>query len=218
MQRFFDFSISILALIILTPLLIPIFILLKLTGEGEVFYSQERIGLNGETFNLLKFATMLKNSPNMGAGELTLRDDPRVLPIGKFLRKSKINELPQLWNIVVGNMSIVGPRPMVPNTYAEYPQDAQKKLNTVRPGLTGIGSIVFRDEEEFLENKSDPLEFYRNKIIPYKSNLEIWYVNNNSFKTYLKCILLTAWVIFFPRKDIIKYFFEDLPAKPENLE
>ena len=154
----------------------------------------------------------------MGAGELTLRDDPRVLPIGKFLRKSKINELPQLWNIVVGNMSIVGPRPMVPNTYAEYPQDAQKKLNTVRPGLTGIGSIVFRDEEEFLENKSDPLEFYRNKIIPYKSNLEIWYVNNNSFKTYLKCILLTAWVIFFPRKDIIKYFFEDLPAKPENLE
>ena len=86
---------------------------------------------------------MLKNSSQMGAGEITLLNDPRVLPFGKFLRKSKINELPQIWNVLIGDMSVVGPRPMVPNTYSKYPQKAQNKLNLIRPGLTGIGSIVF---------------------------------------------------------------------------
>tara|TARA_Y100000589_G_scaffold52985_1_gene44109 strand:- start:1114 stop:1770 length:657 start_codon:yes stop_codon:yes gene_type:complete len=218
MQRVCDFIISAFALVILSPLLFPIAILLKLTGEGEIFYLQERIGINGRKFYLIKFATMLKNSPNMGAGELTLRDDSRVLPVGKFLRKSKLNELPQLWNIVIGNMSIVGPRPMVPNTYAEYSKEAQNKLNTIRPGLTGIGSIIFRDEEKFLENKKDPLEFYKNEIIPYKSDLEMWYVDNNNFINYLKCILITAWVILFPKSSIYNYFFKDLPSKPNNLD
>ena len=93
-------------------------------------------------------------------GEITVKDDPRVLPIGKFLRKSKINELPQLWNIFVGDMSIVGPRPMVPNTFLKYPQSSQSIINSLRPGLTGIGSIVFRDEEKLLENRKNEREFY----------------------------------------------------------
>lgn len=217
MQRFIDFFLALIAIAILSPLLIPIIILLRFTGEGEIFYIQDRVGINGEVFGLLKFATMLRNSPSMGAGELTLRDDPRVLPVGAFLRKSKINELPQLWNIVIGNMSIVGPRPMVPNTYKNYSQVAQKKLNTIRPGLTGIGSIVFRDEENFLEGRDDPKEFYRSEIIPYKSDLEIWYVNNNNLLNYFKCIFITGWVIVFPKSIIINKLFKGLPSKPINL-
>ena len=109
-QRFLDISISIITLICLLPVFIPIIILLKFTGEGEVIYNQPRIGKNGKKFGLFKFATMLKNSPTSGAGPITIKDDPRVLPVGRFLRKSKVNELPQLINVLFGEMSIVGPR------------------------------------------------------------------------------------------------------------
>ena len=149
MKRVLDVVLSFLALLVLAPLLLPVVVILRFTGEGEVFYVQERAGLGGTSFGLYKFATMLKNSPNMGAGEITLRGDPRVLPFGKFLRKTKVNELPQLWNIFIGDMSMVGPRPMVLNTYAHYPEETRTRLNTIKPGLTGIGSIVFRDEERF---------------------------------------------------------------------
>ena len=104
MRRFIDFLLSLIALVVLSPLLFPVILILKCTGEGEIFYVQKRCGLGGKEFGLLKFATMLKNSPNIGAGEITLKEDPRVLPFGKLLRKSKLNELPQLWNIFVGNM------------------------------------------------------------------------------------------------------------------
>ena len=185
MQRFFDVFFSVLALIFLCPLLIPIICILKLTGEGEVLYIQERVGQDGKVFGLLKFTTMIKNSPNIGAGDITISDDPRVLPFGKFLRKTKINELPQLWNILIGDMSVVGPRPMVPKTYANYPAEAQEILNTVRPGLTGIGSIIFRDEERLLDGREDPIGFYNENITPYKSELEVWFVKNNSIFSVL---------------------------------
>ena len=165
MKRFLDVVFSFLALVILGPLLLPIIIILKLTGEGEIFYIQERVGRGGNLFGLYKFATMLKNSPNIGAGEITVQNDPRVLPFGKFLRKTKLNELPQLWNIFIGDMSVVGPRPMVPNTYAYYPKNGRLKLETIRPGLTGIGSIVFRDEERYLVDCDEPMKFYREHII-----------------------------------------------------
>jgi lipopolysaccharide/colanic/teichoic acid biosynthesis glycosyltransferase len=217
MQRFFDVFFSVLALIFLFPLLMPIICILKLTGEGEVFYLQERVGQDGKVFGLLKLVTMLKNSPNIGAGDITIRDDPRVLPFGKFLRKTKINELPQLWNIVIGEMSIVGPRPMIPNTYANYSKNAQDKLNTVRPGLTGIGSIIFRDEERYLEGLKEPMEFYKKSIIPYKSDLEIWFVENNSLWLYLKLIVATVWIVIFPRSKIVDTVFKGLPSTPESL-
>jgi lipopolysaccharide/colanic/teichoic acid biosynthesis glycosyltransferase len=121
---------------------------------------QERVGKGGTSFKLFKLATMLKDSPNIGSGEITVKNDPRVLPLGRFLRKSKINELPQLWNILSGDMSVVGPRPMVADTYAHYSQEAQDILNSVRPGLTGLGSIIFRDEESFLDQRDDPVSFY----------------------------------------------------------
>ena len=112
MKRLFDIIVSSIALIVVSPLFIPIIILLRLTGEGKVFYIQQRIGKRGLPFGLYKFATMLENSPNMSGGDVTSGNDPRVLPMGKFLRKSKINELPQLLNIINGEMSLVGPRPM----------------------------------------------------------------------------------------------------------
>ena len=218
MHRVFDIIISLTFLIFLAPIFLLVSLILKFTGEGEVLYFQERVGINGTKFGLIKFATMLKNSPNIGAGNLTLKHDPRVLPFGKFLRKTKINELPQLVNIFSGDMSIVGPRPMVPDTYQNYPTHAQNKLNLIRPGLTGIGSIMFRDEEEYLESASDPAEFYKKIIIPYKSKLESWYVDNNSFTNYAKCILVTAWVIFFPKSPLINIAFKDLPTKPDELQ
>ena len=218
MQRFLDIIFSFAALVVLAPFLLPVMLILRFTGEREVFYIQQRAGYNGNEFGLFKFATMLKNSPNIGAGEITVRADPRVLPFGKFLRKTKLNELPQLWNIFIGDMSVVGPRPMVPNTYANYPEAARKKLNTIRPGLTGIGSIIFRDEERYLADRDQPMEFYREHIIPYKSDLEMWFVENNSLWLYIKAIFVTAWVVIFPASKIADSAFSGIPKLPACLK
>ena len=126
--RLFDIIISLLALICLLPLFLPILIVLLFSGEGYIFYCQSRVGKGGRIFSLLKFATMLKNSPSIGAGEITLKNDPRVLPFGKFLRKTKINEMPQILNILRGDLSIVGPRPMVPNTFQKYSRKLKLSL------------------------------------------------------------------------------------------
>ncbi len=217
MQRFLDIVLSFVALIMLVPILLPVVLILKFTGEGEIFYIQQRSGFGGKEFGLYKFATMLKNSPNIGAGEITIKSDPRILPFGKFLRKSKLNELPQLLNILIGDMSVVGPRPMVPNTYSNYPIKARQLLDTVRPGLTGIGSIVFRDEENYLSNHDEPLRFYKELIIPYKSDLEIWFIKNNTIMLYIKIILITAWVVIFPNSKISDKAFKGLPIMPKKL-
>ena len=216
--RFFDIFFSFLAIIFLLPLFVPIVIVLRFTGEREIFYRQERVGQFGRHFDLLKFATMLKNSPSIGAGEITIINDPRVLPFGRFLRKSKINELPQLFNILLGQISVVGPRPMVPNTFLKYSLEAQFELKKVRPGLTGIGSIIFRDEEKFLEGKSDPRKFYDDHIIPYKNKLELWFVKNNSISTYFKIIFVTAWVVIFSKSKISESLFPQLPKLPASLK
>lgn len=217
MIRTLDILLAGVALIFLSPLLMLVALVLSQTGEREVFYVQTRVGERGEEFGLLKFATMLKESPTMGAGEITVKDDPRVLPVGKFLRKSKINELPQLINIVRGDMSVIGPRPMVPNTFAKYPAEVRKVLNTVRPGLSGIGSVIFRDEEQLLDGLDDPNKFYDQVIAPYKWELEIWFVKNASVGLYLKLIVLTLAVIVWPRAAAQKWF-KDLPTQPDKLE
>jgi len=217
MQRFFDVVFSALALVVLAPLLVPIVGILRFTGEGEIFYRQQRVGLHGEHFGLLKFATMLKDSPNIGAGEITVKRDPRILPFGQFLRKTKLNELPQLINIFKGDLSVVGPRPMVPSTFAYYPEQAQRELGQVRPGLTGIGSVFFRDEEQFLDGLDDPFPFYRDVIIPYKAELERWYVRHQSLSVYFLLIFLTAWVIPFPRSSLPRRLFPSLPEPPVAL-
>lgn len=217
MKRFLDIILSFLALVLLAPFFVPVVVILKFTGEGEIFYIQERSGRNGNSFGLYKFATMLKNSPNIGSGEITIQDDPRVLPFGSFLRKTKLNELPQLLNIFRGDMSVVGPRPMVPSTYKYYPEAVRQKLNTIRPGLTGIGSIIFRDEERYLANRKEPMKFYRDHIIPYKSDLELWFLQNNSIWLYIKIIIVTAWIVIFSSSNLADRAFVGIPRLPDSL-
>ena len=176
MSRLFDIILSGIALAIVLPLLLPLVLLLRFTGEGEIIYSQLRVGIRGETFLIYKFATMLKNSPNIGAGTLTMTNDPRVLPVGAFLRKTKINEMPQLLNVLSGDMSIVGPRPLVPEGESNYSRDQSKIIRSVRPGLSGIGSLILRDEENYYAHRPDAKEFYIDVISPYKAQIEIWYV------------------------------------------
>ena len=218
LKRTIDIFVSLLFLVIFIPLLIPICIALLLTAEREVFYFQERIGYKNKPFKIWKFATMLKDSPNMLTGSLTLRNDPRVTPVGKYLRMTKINELPQVVNVLLGNMSLVGPRPQVNRDYLAYPQNVQEVIYNVKPGITGIGSIVFRDEEKLIsETQLNPHTYYREFIAPYKGRLEIWYQKNASFRTDLLIMFLTAWQIFSPHSDLVFRIFKDLPQKPQEL-
>ena len=213
-KRFFDVVVSALVLIILSPLLLPIVILLRLTGEGYVFYYQKRIGFKNQYFNIIKFATMLKNSPNLGTGSITLRNDPRVLPMGKFLRMTKINELPQILNVLKGDMSLVGPRPLVDKTFNAYPEGIRYKVYDSKPGITGLGSVVFRDEEELISKSNmPPHEYYERYIAPYKGELETWYNNNKSFWVDSLIIFLTGWVILFPKSKLIYNVFQSLPQR-----
>lgn len=217
-KRLLDLIIAFIALIILSPFLIITIVILKFTGEGEVFYLQERLGLNNKKFKIIKFATMIKNSPNIGTGSITVRDDPRVLPFGKFLRKSKINELPQIFNVIIGNMSIVGPRPQMQVDFDKFPENKRDEIYKSKPGITGIGSIIFRDEEKWISNyEGDKHNFYKENIAPYKTEVEIWYLCNQSLIVDLKLIILTAWVIIFPESDLINLFFKSLPKRPSYL-
>ncbi len=218
MQRFFDVLFSGLALLVLAPLLLPIALLLRLTGEGEVFYIQQRVGSDGRMFGLLKFATMLKNSATIGTGTVTVKNDPRVLPMGKFLRKTKINELPQLINILIGDMSLVGPRPQAQRCFDAFPKDVQREIIKVKPGLSGVGSIFFRDEEDLLHEAANPTQFYDQIIAPYKGELEKWYVKNATLRNYFMVIFVTAWVVIFPKSRIAWRVFSNLPAPPPELQ
>lgn len=166
-----------------------------------------------------KFATLLMNSPAMGSGMITLANDARVTHFGKWLRKTKINELPQIINVLLGDMSIVGPRPFVDEMFSAYSTYMQAIIYNVKPGLTGIGSIVFRDEEKIISNSGlSPIEFYRQHIAPYKGQLELWYHDHISLFTDLLIILFTVWQIVFSKSESVYRIFKDLPQKPESLQ
>jgi lipopolysaccharide/colanic/teichoic acid biosynthesis glycosyltransferase len=213
-KRFLDILLTLIALIILLPLFIPIIILLLLTGEHEVFFRQDRVGYHNHIFRIWKFATMLKNSPNMGHGDVTVRKDPRITPVGRFLRISKLNELPQIINILTGDMSFVGPRPLMKVGFDRYTDEMKGKVYRVKPGLTGIGSIVFRDEEMIITKSSlPPHECYRTVILPYKGALEVWYQQHVSFYTDFMIIFLTAWYIVFPNSNLVNKVFPSLPKR-----
>lgn len=218
MQRVFDIVFSSVVLIILAPFLTIIIIILRLTGEGEIFFLQSRIGFKNREFHLWKFSTMQKNSPSIGTGTVTIKNDPRVLPFGYFLRKSKINEIPQLLNILKGDMSFIGPRPQTQRCFNAFPEDLKAIIVKVKPGLSGIGSVVFRDEEEVMFGSSDVKKFYDLTIMPYKGELECWYVKNSTLWNYCKLIFVTIWVIFRPESKIVWSSFNELPAVPTALE
>ena len=218
MIRFFDIVFSGLAIIVLFPFLLPVMIGLKLSGEHYIFYGQNRVGRKGKSFRLLKFATMLKDSPNLPGGLYTSTNDPRMLPMGKFLRTTKINELPQLFNILIGQMSIVGYRPTVREHYEAYPVDAREKIYNAKPGLTGIGSIVFRNEEKILQQFTDKKYFHQYIIIPYKAMLESWYVDQHNIINYFRIIITTARVVLRADSDVWKKAFKGFPPIPAELE
>ena len=213
-KRFFDIIFSLVAFILLLPIFIPIVILLLLTGEHEVFFRQERVGYRNKIFHILKFVTMLKNSPNMGHGDVTVRKDPRITPIGKFLRQSKFNELPQIINILTGDMSFVGPRPLMKVGFDRYSDEMKSKIYNTIPGLTGIGSILFRDEELIITQSTlPPHECYRDVILPYKGALEVWYQQHQNFYTDFMILFLTAWYVVFPKSNLVYKIFPSLPKR-----
>ena len=216
--RSVDIMSAAVGLVILSPLLILISIVLKFTGEGEILYKQPRLGRAGEEFFIYKFATMRKDSPMIGSGELTEYDDPRVLPVGKLLRKSKLNELPQLVNVIVGDMSLVGPRPQTQRYFNLYTQASRDVIIGVRPGITGIGSLFFRDEEEIFRQSSDAVLLDDNVITPYKGRLEEWFISNRSFYLYLKILCLTIFSVLFPNYIKPENHFEGLPGMPSELK
>ena len=199
------------------PILIIVMIFLRVTGEGEIFFSQDRLGINGNYFKLLKFATMKKNSPNIGTGTVTIKNDPRILPFGRFLRITKINELPQLFNVIRGDMSLVGPRPLTNEAFSLYDDNVKTMLGKVRPGLSGVGSIIFRNEENILDS-NDSLDFFREVIMPYKGKLEVWFIQNRNIRIYFLTIFLTLYVVFFSNPKIVWSLFNNLPEPPSELK
>ena len=219
MQRIFDIFFSSLSILFLMPLFTPIIIVLRFSGEGEIFFLQDRVGLNNKTFKLYKFATMLKESPNIGTGTVTLKNDHRVLPFGKILRKTKINELPQIANVFLGDMSFIGPRPQTRRCFKAYPYKSQKEIIKVKPGLSGIGSIIFRDEEDIMSKQDEPIDFYDSTLMPYKGLLEEWYIKNNTIGVYFFLIYATIMKIIF-RSDSISLLYRniELPPVPDQLK
>ena len=218
MLRLFDLFVSGTAILALSPLLLPIILLLRVTGEGEIFFSQQRVGKGGSVFYVYKFATMLKESPNIGSGTLTIENDPRILPLGHFLRKTKINELPQLLNVLKGDMSIVGPRPQCLRNFLAFSEDVQKNIKLVQPGLTSLGSVFFSNEEKMLTSVVNHDEFYDTVIMPYKGQLETWYVKNATFLINLKVIYVTVLKILFSKRKLnLLKIFKGMPIPPEEL-
>ncbi|MDB2481927.1 sugar transferase [Gammaproteobacteria bacterium] len=220
MTRLLDFLLALLAILILFPLMLPILLILKFTGDGEVFYYQKRKGKHGKDFFLIKLSTMHKDSVNCGLGSITVRDDPRIKFMGHTLRRSKLNELPQVVNILLGDLSVVGPRPLVEGTtgYNAYSDDLKFKIFSNRPGLTGIGSIVFRDEEAILSNVDNPHDFYVRELAPYKADLELWYFKNKSLKVDIGIIVCTAISIILPKSLVHEKIFSGIPEVPEKLK
>ena len=218
MIRVFDIILSSISIIVLLPILIPIMLLLRITGEGEIFFSQKRVGQFGRTFDLYKFATMLKDSPNMGSGTLTLKNDPRILPLGRFLRKTKVNELPQLVNVIFGQMSLIGPRPLTQQTYDSYSENVKSVISTITPGLSGIQQVIVRDEENLLGDSKNSEEFYKTVLAPYKGRLELWFVNNRSIKNYFLLIIVTVHVIIARNSSLAWKIFKELPTPPKKLK
>ncbi|MDP8098741.1 sugar transferase [Pasteurella atlantica] len=189
LKRLFDFIASSVGLIVLSPILIAVAIWIKLDSKGGVFFCQQRVGLNGELFAIHKFRTMRENTEQ--ESRLTIGADNRITRSGQFLRKSKLDELPQLIDVVMGKMSLVGPRPEVPEFMDLYPAEQREKILSVRPGITDRASIEMVDENEILGQYEDARQAYIDVIMPMKSKYYLEYVDNNSLLGDIKLIFLT---------------------------
>jgi lipopolysaccharide/colanic/teichoic acid biosynthesis glycosyltransferase len=193
-KRWFDFAVSGLGLLLLSPVLIVVAILVKLTSRGPALYRQNRVGRRGELFRIAKFRTMRERV--ITGPQITTGDDPRITPIGRVLRRFKVDELPQLWNVLAGDMSLVGPRPEVPGYVAQY-SDAQRQILNVRPGITDPASIAYRDEETLLAGHPDPEAYYRETILPDKLEMNLEYVEHIRLSGDLALLLRTIGRVLF---------------------
>ena len=190
MIRFFDFILSLVGLVVLAPIFIVLAIWIKIDSKGPVFYKQVRVGQNGINFGLFKFRSMVVDADKKGLITVGGRD-PRITRSGYFIRKYKLDELPQLINVLVGDMSLVGPRPEV-RKYVDLYTDEQQKVLSVKPGITDYASIEYVDENEILGKSSDPEKVYIEEIMPEKIKYNMKYINNKSLFEYFKIILLTV--------------------------
>jgi lipopolysaccharide/colanic/teichoic acid biosynthesis glycosyltransferase len=192
-KRAFDFCVSLFALLLLAPLFGLLAIAVKLSSPGPVFFRQKRVGRDAQVFQMLKFRSMVLDADQRGWG-ITVAGDERVTPIGRILRELKLDELPQLWNVLKGEMSLVGPRPELPSYVAQYTFE-QLRVLSARPGITDIASIRYRHEEKMLERSAHPEDFYRNVILPHKLALNLDYIERMSFSLDLRLILQTLRAI-----------------------
>ena len=214
-KRLLDLTIAMSGLFLLAPLLIIISAWIKIKEGGDVLYFQKRMGYKNQPFYLWKYRTMIPDSTSKGSGALTLGNDPRITPSGRFLRAYKLDEIPQVMNVVKGDISIVGPRPVPIKNYEAYPENVKRRVYDSPPGITGIGSLIFRREGEILADcGEDPNVFYKNEIAPYKAALELWYHKNASLWMDFKIMLLTIWVVFNRNDQVIFNFFESIPQHP----
>ncbi len=212
MKRLMDLILTVPAVIVFFIPCAIVAAILKFTGEGKIFYLQPRVGKKRQIFKMIKFATMLENSPNIGSGDITTANDPRVLPMGKFLRKTKINELPQFINVLNGEMSLVGPRPFTPKIFDMFPEEFRIIMDRILPGITGVGSIVFRDEESIIKNSpKDFMTCYKEDIIPKKIALEQWYLKNRSLIVDFLILFLTVWCVLRPKTQLHYRLLKGLP-------
>lgn len=188
-KRIFDFIASFFGCIILIPIFIIIAILIKLDSKGPIFFKQKRVGQYGKEFEILKYRTMIVDAEKVGK-QITVGNDSRITRIGKFLRKYKLDELPQLFNVLIGDMSLVGPRPEVPKYVKLYNEKEREVLN-VKPGITDFASIEYRDENEILGTVENPEEYYINVIMKHKLQLNLKYISSNNIFLDIKIILKT---------------------------
>jgi lipopolysaccharide/colanic/teichoic acid biosynthesis glycosyltransferase len=194
-KRIFDIIFSLIGLLLLSPLFLMIAIFIKIDSKGNILFTQIRVGKNEKLFYIHKFRTMVVNAENLGL-KITVGFDSRITRFGNFLRKFKLDELPQLWDILVGNMSFVGPRPEVLEYVNYYPPELKEKIFSVRPGITDYASILMIDESELLLNTVNPREYYINKVLPYKLNYAIKYIDNMNILLDIRLIFLTIIRVF----------------------
>ncbi|MFO7891114.1 MAG: sugar transferase [bacterium] len=192
MIRFFDLLISITGILIFSPVILIISLIIPVESKGGVFFTQPRVGKNGKIFTIYKFRTMVINYPKKLL--LTTDNDTRITRMGLFLRSKKLDELPQLFNVIKGEMSIVGPRPEVPE-YVNYYSPEQKEILKVKPGITDLASIEFSNESELLTELDNPEKYYIENIIPQKIDLNMEYIRNRSLKNYFRIIFQTLKTI-----------------------
>jgi lipopolysaccharide/colanic/teichoic acid biosynthesis glycosyltransferase len=200
-KRLLDFCSSAIGLLVLAPVLVLIALVIKILSPGPLFYRQERVGKGGHTFKIMKFRTMQVDADKLGPS-ITAGGDPRVTPIGRILRALKLDELPQLWNVLKGDMSLVGPRPEVPLYVKSYTEE-QKKVLTVRPGITDPSTLVYRYEEELLARQANPETYYQEVVLPHKLSLNAQYIRSISLKYDLSLLTKTLSSLFFNRPRYI---------------